>query len=247
MKKRKVNIKYFLCVLIFITGIILINKDNILNCIQNFKGLVGDSKYDIVKLDKNKNYSGEGKKYVDGYDGYFETFTTGKENLKIYREYKQNGDASWKNNKYWGGTMEENGCGITSMSIILSGYGKHYTPEALRKMYSPVLRAEDISSELRDSFGLKNSDFYYDVVHLSKKSIINHLKSNRPILICVWADKGENRWTTTSHYMVLLATDGDMIYVSNPNGLKNNEKSSGWYKSSEIIPYLAKALYIENY
>lgn len=57
-----------------------------------------------------------------------------------------------------------------------------------------------------------------------------------------------NRWTTSSHYMVLLATDdNDMVYVSNPNGEENNSKSSGWYKFEEITPYIAKALYIENY
>ncbi len=47
------------------------------------------------------------------------------------------------------------------------------------------------------------------------------------------------------HY---FATDGkNMVYVSNPNGLENNSKSSGWYNINEITPYLAKALYIEEY
>ncbi len=30
-------------------------------------------------------------------------------------------------------------------------------------------------------------------------------------------------------------------------GGKNDSKSSGWYNFKEITPYLAKALYIENY
>ena len=48
--------------------------------------------------------------------------------------------------------------------------------------------------------------------------------------------------------MVLLAADDyDMVYVSNPNGLENDSKSSGWYNISEITPYLAKALYFETY
>ena len=95
---------------------------------------------------------------------------------------------------------------------------------------------------------LINSDFYYDSTHLSNKSIINHLKTDRPIIICVWNKPTDNRWTTASHYMALLATDGNnMVYVSNPNGLENNSKSSGWYNINEITPYLAKALYIEEY
>ena len=80
------------------------------------------------------------------------------------------------------------------------------------------------------------------------QTFINHLKTDRPIIICVWNKPTDNRWTTASHYMALLATDGNnMVYVSNPNGLENNSKSSGWYNINEITPYLAKALYIEEY
>lgn len=52
----------------------------------------------------------------------------------------------------------------------------------------------------------------------------------------------------SSHYMVLLATDDkDMVYISNPNGGENDSKSSGWYNFKEVIPYIAKVLYIESY
>lgn len=48
--------------------------------------------------------------------------------------------------------------------------------------------------------------------------------------------------------MALLACDdNNMVYVSNPNGLKNDSKSSGWYNIDEISPYIAKALFIEDY
>ena len=104
------------------------------------------------------------------------------------------------------------------MSIILSGYGKDYTPEDLREKYYPVMNYEKLSNELSKTFGIKNSDFYYDSKHLSNDSIIEHLQSNRPIIVCVWNNPTNNRWTTASHYMALLATDGNnMIYVSNPN------------------------------
>lgn len=48
--------------------------------------------------------------------------------------------------------------------------------------------------------------------------------------------------------MVLLATDdNNMVYVSNLNCAKDDSKSSGWYDYKEIIPYIAKALYVESY
>ena len=127
-------------------------------------------------------------------------------------------------------------------------YNKNYTPEDLRQKYYPVLNYDNLSKELSSVYGIDNSDFYYDSTHLSNKNIINHLKTDHPIIICVWNKPTDNRWTTASHYMALLATDcKNMVYVSNPNGLENNSKSSGWYNINEITPYLAKALYIEEY
>lgn len=176
---------------------------------------------------------GIGQEKVTNKDGYFTTFINEENYKKTYKKYKQNGNSSWSTKEYLDSTMAENGCSITVMSIILSGYGMDY---------------EDFSSELSSTFGIKNSDFYYDTVHLSNDKIIEHLQTNRPIIVCVWNNPSDNRWTTASHYMALLATDGnDMVYVSNPNGLENDSKSSGWYDIDEVTPYLAKALYIEDY
>ncbi len=176
------------------------------------------SKYKTIKQDINKNYFGIGQETVNGKDGYFTTFSTIESYKKTYIEYKQNGDSSWNNNQYWGGTMAENGCGITAIATILSGYGKNYTPEDLRQKYYPVLNYDTLSKELSTTFNIKNTDFYYDNVHLSKEKLQEHLKTNRPILICVWNQPHNNRWTTASHFMVLLATDDkDMVYIYNPN------------------------------
>ncbi len=252
--KRKLNKKRIVIFILFIILIIylyinFVNNISIFSDISqkfNISNFLGE--YKIIKKDTNKDYPGKGQEKVKNKDGYFTTFTTEDNYKKTYIEYKQNGDSSWSNKEYWGGTMAENGCGITVMSIILSGYGKDYTPEDLREMYYPVMNYEKLSSELSSTFGINNSDFYYDSEHLSDKSIIDHLQSNRPIIVCVWNNPTNNRWTTASHYMVLLAADeNNMVYVSNPNGLENDSKSSGWYDIDEITPYLAKALYIEDY
>lgn len=220
-------------------------------CTKNYNYIFNtylSNSYRNIHQNENKNYAGIGQREAKNKDGYFTTFTTEENHQKTYIEYKQNGSASWSKNSYWGGTMSENGCGITALSIILSGYGKTITPNDLRQKYYPVLSAKQIPNELSVSFDIENSDFYFDSVHLSDKSILEHLKTNRPILICVWNQPRQNRWTEKSHYMVLLATDDNKkVYISNPNGGKNNSKSSGWYQISEIMPYIAKALYIESY
>ena len=250
MSKKRLNKKRIFIFIIVILGIYMLSNfltssDIFYDIKSNISSIFG---YGVIKKDQNSNYSGIGQEKVKGKDGYFTTFTTEDNYKKTYIEYKQNGDSSWSNKEYWGGTMAENGCGITVMSIILSGYGKDYTPEDLREMYYPVMNYEKLSSELSSTFGIENSDFYFDSVHLSDESIIEHLQTNRPIIVCVWNNPTDNRWTTASHYMVLLATDGkNMVYVSNPNGLENDSKSSGWYDIDEITPYIAKALYIEDY
>ena len=256
MKKRKSGMKKFI-IFVFIVILVLylyrnyntiiLNGADFISDLSNKLNINGDN-YKIIKQDKNDKYSGVGQEKVSGKDGYFTTFTTVNNNKKTYKEYKQNGESSWSNKEYWGDTMAENGCGITVMSIILSGYGKDYTPEDLREKYYPVMNYERLSDELSSTYGIKNSDFYYDSVHLSDEKIIEHLETNRPIIVCVWNKPKNNRWTTASHYMALLATDGDnMVYVSNPNGLENDVKSSGWYDIDEITPYLAKALYVEDF
>ncbi len=243
-KKKKSKLKIILIIVFLLLT---------LNCIRNnkksleifFHNISNSSDYKVIKQDLNNNYSGAGQKKVSDKDGYFTTFTT--TDNKKFIEYKQNGNSPWSQNLYWGGTMEENGCGITSMAIILSGYDKSYTPEYLRKKYYPKLNYENLSKELKNTFGIENSDFYYDSVHCSEKNISEHLESGNPILVCVWDNGLKNRWTEKSHYIVLLASDGNgMVYVSNPNGGKNDSKSSGWYDFDEVVPYIAKALYIKE-
>ena len=133
MKRKKKNyLKRFLIIIGLIIGIICF-RSIYMSAHDKISSIFSVSDYKIIKQDKNDDYSGFGQKRMKSQDGYFTTFTTVEENKKTYIEYKQNGNASWSKNKYWDGTMEENGCGITVMSIILSGYGKKETPEDLRQ------------------------------------------------------------------------------------------------------------------
>lgn len=188
-----------------------------------------------------------GQVLVDNQDGYTTIFNSlHSEYDKKYKEYKQNTDSSWSQNSYWGGTMSENGCGITSIAIIASGYNLEITPEDLREEYYPHLESEDMAYAIQD-LGIECTDFYFHDTYISKKYITDWLKTGRPVLICVDNSK-ENVWTTASHYMVLLDVNSNgEIYISNPNGKDKTEKASGWYKSNQIIPYIVKALFIESY
>ncbi len=246
--KAKIRVKRIILILIVVFSAIFIFKNfgfDFKHKLDSYSPnlTTNEAEYKVIKLDTNSKYQGIGQQQVSGKDGYFTTFTD--ISGKTYKEYKQNGTASWANKKYWDGVMCDTGCGITALSIILSGYNYKYTPEYLRDKYYPVLDGSNISKELTSTFNITNTDFYYDDVSLSKGTIFEHLNKNKPVLACVWNKPNNNRWTTASHYMVLLATDNeDMVYISNPNGLTNTSKSSGWYDFNEIGPYIAKALFI---
>lgn len=232
-KKKKLNIKLIIFIILFIICAFYIGNKFF-------------SKYTLVSTSSNVNYSGIGQKSISGKDGYVTTFTTS--NGKTYKEYKQNGDSSWAEHYYWGGTMAENGCGITCLATLASGYGKNYTPEDLRKKYAPNkndhLAGDLIAFELENFFEIDNSNFKYASTYFEKDYIFSWLKEDKPILICVW-DKPSSKWTTSSHYMLLLATDNiSKVYVSNPNGDENGPRKSGWYDYNDVLPYIAKALFI---
>lgn len=218
---NKLRVIIFIILIVIIMGT-LVNKykhiflDKISNIYNNnyFEKTVN-----IDELANNSLYLGIGQETVEGKDGYDTTFTTS--NGKVYKEYKQNGNSSWKNNFYWGGTVEENGCGLAAISTLLSAYNMNYTPEDLRKIYVNFegnhIEGNQMSDELTNRFGISNTDFYYADTYFKKNYVMKHLEKDKPVLICVW-NKPDSKWTTASHYMLLLATDGkDKVYVSNPN------------------------------
>lgn len=115
--------------------------------------------------------------------------------------------------------------GLLHLQLLQVGYGLKTTPEDLRQKYYPHLDGEDINDALED-MGFKCTDFYFHKSYLNKKYITDWLKTNRPILVCLGSNK-ENKWTSSSHYMVLLdVNDEGYVYISNPNGLEEEDTAS---------------------
>ena len=232
-KRRKIRINRLLILLTLLALIILVSYKTISLLFTN------------TRPNKTLYASTNEITYSTEKDGFSTIFTTDSEYKKTYKEFKQDQNTPWANNPYWGGTMSLNGCGITAMSIIASGYGLDITPENLREKYYPHLEAENMYIALND-LGIKCSDFWFSPIYLNEEYILNWLKTDRPILICVDNTK-ENRWTEASHYMVLLACNRNgLVYLSNPNGRDGTNTSSGWYKLDDILPYIAKALFVED-
>lgn len=201
----------------------------------------------VVLIDSFTNqkieYQGAGVGKIIGEDGYTTTFSS--INNDIYHEYKQGGKASWANLPYWDNQMWDNGCGITTISIIASRYGKDITPEDLRKQYYPHLKGEDIPKAFQN-LGINCTEFQYGLSYFTKQYVTDYLEKDKPIMVCV-INKPTTKWTTSSHYLALLATDTskEYIYVSNPNAEDGENDSSGWYITDDILPYIVKAVFIK--
>lgn len=235
--RKKIKISRLLTLLILIFLIIFISYKTI-------SLLFTSSNTSNAKETIYTNY--ELENYIISKDGFSTTYTSNGAYSKTYKEFKQNQNTPWANNPYWGGTMSLNGCGITSIAIIASGYGIDITPEDLRNKYYPHLESENMYIALNE-LGITCSNFWFTPIYLNEEYILEWLKSDRPILICV-DNTSKNKWTEASHYMVLLGCNqNNLVYLSNPNGEKSTNTASGWYKLNEILPYTAKALFIESY
>lgn len=156
-----------------------------------------------------------------------------------YKNYKQF-SGSWATKPFAGGTMKNSGCTLTSIAIVLTGYGQDVTPETIRTEVNgkladlqAVLKNHGISSERPGRV-------------LTEQEIIEHLESGRPIIVNV---KGE--WTSsTGHYMVLVSyrnKDGvNQVYVSNPGS--SNATKNGWVDISRITNNMKTAsIFITTY
>lgn len=145
---------------------------------------------------------------------------------RTYKNYKQDSGSPWEKNSYAGGTMKSSGCSITSIAIVLSGYGQDVNPEDVRQKVGGKLA--DLVSVL-NGYGISTSR---PERALTADEIKTHLGSNKPIIVNV---NGE--WTSSSgHYMVLAgykeSNGEDYVYVINPGTV--NSSKNGWVKLSRI-------------
>lgn len=156
---------------------------------------------------------------------------------RTFVEFKQ-GTGPWASMEYAGGTIAQQGCSITCLAIVASGYGYNYTPD---KWSGP--NEVSIDGRLKDflpgsnrvkigSEGSANS-----VTSESDKSAIQEHLKHDAVLIHVLGEEfgGNNPFTTKQHWMVLLdiSSDGSQVYVSNPGS-----RTNGWVNIDEVLKSL---------
>ena len=150
-----------------------------------------------------------------------------------YKEYKQN-SAKWASSSYWGGTIEGNGCGPTSIAVILSGFASH-------KDVTPVEVANGMSYTGSGTIKSRLSDYGISstiVFSPTEAEVRAALSSGCPAIFGFGAEilSDGTRFTSnvrSGHISAGLSINGDEVYVSNVYHSSNLR--TGWVPVSDVV------------
>lgn len=153
---------------------------------------------------------GDGTVISESGDGYTQVYTSSYG--RTYKEFKQNGPSSYRDKPYGDDTIAAQGCSITSIAIVLSGYGYNYTPATWSS--SSLVSIYGETNKVVPSVNHTNS--VSGATSENKEAIQNHLKTGNPVIIHVLS---KSPFTANQHWMALLdiSSDGSQVYLSNPN------------------------------
>lgn len=187
-----------------------------------------------ASLDEQKEAEGEEvDNSASANNSYYETSGDGYEtvtniNGAMYKNYKQT-RGSYSTKPYWNGTIASDGCGPTSVSVLLSAYNIDKKPDQIVDYINNTLHhnetyGQDLTKAIVSS-GI--SAEYHNIPGNVTSEDIENVKSaladQRPVLITVGTGP-DQRFTTGNHWMCLLGltTDGKVIISNVGNALEQN-------------------------
>ena len=168
---------------------------------------------------------------VDDGDGYTSIYVANSG--KQFKEYKQY-EGSYKDTLYmpYGESISSIGCSITSISIVLTGYGINVNPANLANHNYLVQHYSEYGiSCSRDS--------------ATSENITEHLKNGKPVVVEISGNLKAGGATKYygQHFIALLDINSSgEVYVSDPGSTTTN----GWANVDDIVGISKSALYAEN-
>lgn len=174
------------------------------------------SKFVSTKITNSKATAGsmitDNSDTGDGWDSVTKV-TSSNGTTRTYRNYKQynNGNSYW-NNWYWEGNISSDGCGPSSVAIVLSGYGYDYNPGDVVEVMHSVFKtnASNTFEKLMDPLkhiGNIEAEAHYGVGTSTDIDIIReNFKAGRPVIV-----------NAPGHYVVYLGEDANgKLIISDP-------------------------------
>lgn len=179
---------------------------------------------------------GGGGSYAQGWTPFdsAEVRKTGIEGVyaagdKQYNVYAQGYNDVWGGMPYWNNTYGYSACGITSVAILLTGFGIDIDPPGV-DADGIITNGDTLSGQLSAELakhGLKTTSYVTD-----KAKVIEHLKTGNPVLINEHSHIGHNSYPE-GHFATLLGIDASgKIFLGDPAGGGNN---TGYYTEDEIF------------
>lgn len=147
-------------------------------------------------------------------------------------------DKDWAYYPYADGCMGTNGCGPTSISMILYGLGIKKSPIDVADFATKNGHVEygmtswSLIEDISNEFGLSVRGDYNSIEELPKDKGLT-LLSMRP-----------GDFTLTGHFVVLVGQNSDGTWrINDPNSVENSRKA---WTSSELSPQIKAIWYFEN-
>lgn len=164
---------------------------------------------------------------------------------KTYKLYNQKGFSSTY--------LSKRGCAHTAAAIIMSAYGKNYTPRdihygsaskrcseryVLKKLKKRVaVTGQSLSiysiSKILSNAGIKNRAVYKYSDKKAIREITNNLERGRPVIVMCHRKKVSGVKLANSYHMIVLAgidKKGNVIALNPAGGTVNTSHSTGKFK-----------------
>lgn len=217
------------------------------NQAEAISGVSGQNSTYIDPNDSNKTTIVTDPNAYNGQTGTKNTTADGKYTASYYRNektrirynvYYQN-DAKWGSVKYpSGSTINEIGCMISSIAVVVSANDSSVTPKT-------VFDSGHRHSYPRNAINsLSNGAFQCQAGSTSAATIKNALAGGKAVIIKVYGSKkgGSSSFTSSQHYMALLGYENNKIFVGNGYSTSGSGLA-GWYDASKVLTSVQEADY----
>ncbi len=155
--------------------------------------------------------------------------------IDSFTNYKQN-NQPWSSIKYSEGNIGSSGCGPTSATICISGLGSKLNPGDLvqegYKVYSSFVAGTYSNRRLLNNIGYNLSE------NVGATNALTYLNNGKPI-IC---HAGPGYYTSYGHFMALIGTRGNEVYLSDPYSYKSDR--NGWIDINLLMSRGVDAFYV---
>ena len=196
----------------------------------SYSSRLGKSKEYYEEFKGKTKPSGSSIDVSDG-DGYTSIYKANSG--KQFKEYKQY-EGSYKDTLYmpYGESISSIGCSITSISIVLTGYGNDVNPGSLA--------GHNYLANHFTEYGVQCSSG-----EATADKITEHLKEGKPVVVEISGTLkagGATKYYGQHFIAVLDINSSGEVYVSDPGSTTTN----GWANVDDIVGISKSALYAEN-